>query len=118
MIQVVVNYWAILVCGIIYMAIGSLWYSPIMFGKYWGKVNGFDMTDKKKMEAMKGKAMTAMAVSFVMSMLMAFVLKHFITFAGAKDAFVGAIGGFWAWLGFVGTVQLTNIFYTQKPVKL
>ncbi|MFO0780894.1 MAG: DUF1761 domain-containing protein [Candidatus Gracilibacteria bacterium] len=118
MVDVSVNYLAVVVCGVIYMAIGSLWYSPLLFGNYWAKMNGFDLNDKKKMAAMKNKAMAAMLVSFVTTMVTAYVLKHFITYAGAKDAATGAIGGFWAWLGFIGTTLLANSMYQQKPLKL
>jgi Na+/glutamate symporter len=35
MSQVDVNYLAILVCGVVFMVLGALWYSPILFGKKW-----------------------------------------------------------------------------------
>jgi hypothetical protein len=31
-----VNYLAILACGILFMIVGALWYSPLLFGKPYG----------------------------------------------------------------------------------
>jgi hypothetical protein len=35
-----VNYLAVLVAGVVYMIIGALWYSPVMFGNAWMKALG------------------------------------------------------------------------------
>ncbi|MFN3694309.1 MAG: DUF1761 domain-containing protein, partial [Ignavibacterium sp.] len=42
-----INYLAVLVCGIISMVIGSLWYGPL-FSKLWMKQHGFTEEDLNK----------------------------------------------------------------------
>ena len=112
---VVVNYWAVLVAAVSTMVVGSLWYGPF-FGKEWMKMNGMSV-DMMKDPAMKSKANRGYAVQFVASFVAAYVLKHFLTYAGAvtvSDAFSGA---FWIVLGFIATTQLSGVLWMDKPVK-
>ena len=47
-----INYWAILVLGIVSMALGALWYGPL-FGKKWMEIIGVNKNDleaRKEME--------------------------------------------------------------------
>lgn len=103
MYDITVNYWAVLVSGIAFMAIGYLWYGPL-FGNMWLKA-----MDKKKEDL--NASMTPMIWSFVAALVTSYVLAHFIVLAGAAtmmDAFVTA---FWIWLGFVAASTLTNSLY-------
>jgi hypothetical protein len=48
----VVNYWAVLVCGIAAMAVGGLWYGAL-FGRTWAREMGFNTTDSEVLARMK-----------------------------------------------------------------
>ena len=48
-----VNYLAVLVAAIVNMVVGALWYSPLLFGKAWMKLTGFN---KKQLKKAKEKA--------------------------------------------------------------
>ena len=48
------NYLAIIIAGILNMAIGAAWYSPMLFAKPWMKAMGFD---QKAMDASMKKEM-------------------------------------------------------------
>ncbi len=115
--QLTFNYAAIVVCGVVYMVIGMVWYGPL-FNKTWAKMNGFDLSDKKKMKEMQKKAGPSYVVSFIGSLVMAYVLSMFLDLSMAKTAMDGVITGFWAWLGFVAPTSLCIYMFTQKPVKL
>jgi hypothetical protein len=114
---VTLNYAAIFVCGLVYMGIGMIWYGGL-FSKPWAKAVGLDTSNKHKMEEMKKKSMPAMVGSFFCSLVMAYVLSHFIDYAMAKTALDGAITGFWVWLGFNATLILVNVLYQMKEIKL
>jgi hypothetical protein len=51
-----INYLAVLVAGLAFVALGFLWYSPILFAKPWSKMMGYDMSSKAKVAEMQKKA--------------------------------------------------------------
>ncbi len=93
-----VNYWAILVGAVITMVLGMIWYGPATFGKLWMKWNGLTEAD---MNPSKDKVGMLYAIQFVASLVMIYVLAHFIIYFNITD-FSGAWTlGFWIWLGFM-----------------
>ena len=56
----------IIVAGVVYFAIGAVWYAPPVFGKYWQAAHKIEMTEesKKKMPMLFGG-------TFVLGILMA-----------------------------------------------
>ena len=113
--QVSVNYLAVLAAAIASMVIGSIWYGPL-FGKMWMKMMNFD---NKKMQEMKKKGMgKAYALTFVTSLIMGYVLAHFVGYVQATTIVDGIVLGFWLWIGFFATTQLGVVLWEGKPVKL
>ena len=47
MAEVNINYLAVIVCGVISMIVGAMWYGPIL-GKLWMKQYGYTEEDLKK----------------------------------------------------------------------
>lgn len=119
MFLVPINYLAIIACGIAYMALGYLWYGPI-FGKQWMKLSGLtaEKQEKAKKEGMEKKYLA----SFLLSLLMAYVLAHFIWFTapGAVDLTIGIKTALWAWVGFIATSSTSSYLFAveKKPWKL
>jgi hypothetical protein len=112
------NYWAILVAAISTMAVGFLWYSPLLFAKPWMKEMGYDPNDKAKTEEMKKTAGPAYAWSLVASLLSAFTLALILHGLRAEDLHFGLMVSFHVWLGFVATVQLTGALFSRQSRKL
>ena len=110
MMMVHLNYWAILVAAIVNMVIGAIYYSPFVFGGLYAKLTGRKLTEMK----MKGYEFT---VQFVVSLIMVYVLAHFLSYAGAVDWQAGAIGGFWVWLGFIATTSIAGFLWEGKSFK-
>lgn len=105
-----INWWAILIAAIINMFLGAVWYAPAVFGKSWMKLTGHKMGE--------GSAVTGYAITALGALLQAWVLVHFVRYAGALTAIKGAMIGFWLWFGFVGVVMATNIVFENRPWKL
>ncbi len=110
-----INYWAVLLAAILAQVIGALWYSPLLFGKMWQKLMDFY---PKEIEVMKKKATRGYVLSFIAALVMAYVLAHFVDYAGATTFIGGFQAGFWAWLGFVATVALGGWLWEGKPFQL
>jgi len=115
-LDVTINYWAVLVAAIAGMAIGALWYSPMVFGKAWMTMNKLTMKD---MEEAKKRGMTKVYIlAFVGHLVMAYVLAHFIGYVESTTVVLGLQLAFWLWLGFIATVFLNTVLWEGKPVKL
>jgi hypothetical protein len=109
---------AVLVAALATMVIGFLWYSPLLFARPWMQLMGYDPDDKAKLAEMQKSAGPSYAVSFVASLLSAFVLGKIIDLTTVSTIPYGMKVGFAVWLGFVATVQLTDKLFSRRPTKL
>ena len=113
-----VNLWSVLVAAIATMVVGFLWYWPLLFARPWMVAMGYDPEDKAKTEAMQKSAGKNYALSFVASLVSAFVLGKIINATTVDTALYGMKIGFAIWLGFVTTVQLTGKLFGNQSTKL
>ena len=88
------NWWAILAAAVSAFVLGGLWYSPAVLGTLWKRANGF--SDQNAPRA-GGKVF---AISFVLSLVMAFNLAMFLNDPKTNLAW-GATAGFLAGFGWV-----------------
>jgi hypothetical protein len=114
-----VNLFAVLLAAVASMGVGFLWYSPMMFGKPWMKLMGLTMKDMNSAKKEMGKLY---ALSFVASIVTAYVLSHVMTlssnFYDYDQMMTGMTSAFWMWLGFIAPVQLTDTIFGGKKWKL
>jgi Protein of unknown function (DUF1761) len=113
-----VNLLSVLVAAIATMLVGFLWYSPLLFAKPWMVLMGYDPNDKAGLERMQKSAGKSYGISFLASLLSAFVLAKIIVVFTVDSALYGMKVGFAVWLGFVATVQLTDVLFARRPAKL
>lgn len=117
--EITVNYIAVLFAGVASMVVGFLWYSPMLFGKQWMKLMG--LTSEKLKAAQKEMGRTY-GISFVLSLLTAYVLSHVMTmsenFFHYERLSTALTSAFWMWLGFVMPVQTTEVLFGGKKWSL
>jgi hypothetical protein len=109
--QPVINYLAVAVSAVIFFGIGAAWYN--IFGKIWSKAIG--MTEEKS------KAMNpavTFGLTFLGYLIGVYVLAHFVFYTKSETFLLGAATGFWAWLGFVIPVLLSNKNFQGHPWSL
>lgn len=96
---VYVNYVAVLLCGVAAMAIGALWYGPLL-GKPWMKLVGWD---EKKMAKEKENMAKTYGLMFGASLLIAYTLAHFIWYAapGSLTLVISLKTAVWCWVGLI-----------------
>ena len=111
-----VNYIAIIVAAVASMIIGMVWYSPNVFGKKWIKLQGFKASEVKKMH--KKNCKQTMTVALIAALVTAYVLAYIMGLLGSASPAEGAKVGFWIWLGFVATSQLSAVLWEGKPKEL
>ena len=118
MILMCVNTWAVLGAAVACMVIGFLWYSPFLFAKPWMVAMGYGPADKARITSMQKSAGPKYGVSFLASLLSAFVLGKIIYHLAITTPLYGMKVGFAVWAAFVMTVQLTDKLFGDRPLNL
>jgi hypothetical protein len=103
------NWLAIIVAAVSAFALGSLWYSPVMFAKRWMKESGVTEESAKNANMVK-----LFGLAFLLSLIASFFLAMFIG-ADAGAGF-GALAGFMAGLGWVFTFMGIIYLFEQKTM--
>jgi hypothetical protein len=111
-----INYPAVFVAALAYWLLGAVWYSPILFARPF--VALMHLTPEQLAAAEAAGAGKQIAVALLISLLLAYVLAHFVRFTGAETARSGILTGFWLWLGFVATTNLETVLFESRPLGL
>ena len=115
MVPVSINNLAVLVAAIAGMVIGSLWYSPLLFGNMWIKLLGWKESEiKSKSKGVAG----SMGVMFIGTLVSAYVFAHLVEYLSLHTAWEGIQTAFWLWVGFVVPVCISAVLFEGKPWKL
>jgi hypothetical protein len=107
-----INYIAVIVCTVISMLIGFVWYSFQLFGKQWMVAAGL------KKDQIEKAPSTGYAIAVLSALLSSYVLAHFIDYSLADTFVEGAMTGFWVWIGFVASSMAMNAAFEQRPATL
>jgi hypothetical protein len=114
--NVTVNYWAVLLAAISSMIVGTIWYDDHVFGKAWKKMAKLDENRMRK------DAPMALAVAFISSLVMAYVLAHmaFLAHQFFGNSFLSDTlqTAFWVWLGFQAVRVVMRGAFEQRRKKL
>jgi len=108
-----VNWLAVVVCVVVSMVSGSLWYNPKTFFPMWWEVVG----GGKEQPGMENMGMTwALTIlsSFVQAVAMSFMVKAM----GSTTIGSGAMTGFMLWLGFIAPTYLVNKLFAGHGLKI
>lgn len=108
-----INWLAVVVCVVVSMISGSIWYNPrTLFPVWWQVVGG-----GKETPGMQNMGMTwglTVLSSFVQAIAMSFMVDNM----GATDALSGARVGFMLWLGFIAPTYLVNKLFAGHGLKI
>lgn len=106
-----INYLAVLVAGVVAMAIGALWYQDAIFGRAW-------LSELGKKQSELGSGNIGYVIAMAGNLLIAYVLAHFVDYTQATTIVAGALTGFWLWLGFVATAMAMNYAFEGRSARL
>lgn len=106
------NYAAIFVAALIFMAVGFVWYSLPVFGKDWMKEVG--LTEKEVQSGPGSGYVFAMLAGLVQ----AFVLAHFVVYTGAVSWIDGLVTGAWIGVGFTAMSIGANYIFAKRSLRL
>ena len=93
----IINYWAVLVCAVLAMALGFLWYGPL-FGKKWMSIVGVGPADLAARQKMQQNVWKLYVAQFLLVLFQVWVLAYYI--AGWQEA-SGLVNALWIWAAFI-----------------
>ena len=106
-----INHIAVFVCAIFNLALGALWYSPVLFYKTW-------LAETKLTEEQLAKQNPAKTygLAFLFSLLISYNLAFFLGDANTNAAW-GAAAGFLAGFGFAALIFAVIALFEQRSWK-
>lgn len=115
MVTVDLNWLAVVVSGIASMVLGFLWYGPV-FGKAWIRMMGWT---PQQIEEGKKQGMTKnYIIALIGTLVLAYVVAHFVALLSIASAAAALQFAFWAWLGLIATVLLGQVLWEGKSWNL
>ena len=110
-----INYPAVVVAAVVHFIIGGLWYG-VIFGNLFLKI--IEWTPEQLARIQAESHWTAYLIAFITSLVLVYILAHFIQYTGATTVGGGLQTAFWLWLGFVATTQLATVIFEQRKLGL
>lgn len=108
--QFQINLLGILIAVIYNFIIGSLWYSPLLFGERWSKLLGF-----KEDEMQGGMTPSILLGALGVALAEAFGFALLQNFTGFSGFFGGLFTGIFVWLLFVVPTFFNQVLYEKRP---
>ena len=106
-----INWFAVVVAALVPMALGALWYSPLLFAGPWMAAVG------RRPEELNMGA-TGYAISAAGALLAATTLGYIVDWSDADRLLEGVFIGGSVWLGFVATTLAVNTYFGGRPLRL
>lgn len=105
-----VNYILVIIATIAQFIIGGLWYSPLMFGKWWMEFMECTNLSQEELKKMQ----KAMAPFYVLQLFL--TLFTTVSFANLFP-YISGLGiyhfAFWIWLGFIVPIQIASVIWAN-----
>jgi hypothetical protein len=111
-----INIWAVVVATLSTMVVGSLWYTPKVFGNYWMRVAKVSPSGEAK-DAVKPILIT-LAVSFVSALVLAGSVAIAQEFYGGSFLGNSVITAVILWAGFTAARFITHDAFEGRPAGL
>jgi hypothetical protein len=107
------NLVAVIVATVIYFILGSLWYSPVLFGKTWAGLQNLDTSNMNK-----SRLPIMLSVTLVLNLIITIAIGMLIYKTGV-DTFIGGIKlGLLCAVAFVCTTLGITFLFESRPFKL
>ena len=106
-----VNHLAVVVCALLNLVVGAIWYSPAMFFKPWKETNGFTDEDLKKSSPAR-----TFGITLILSLIISYNLAFFLSDA-ATDWKWGLTAGFLAGFGWSAAIFTIVALFEMRSWK-
>ena len=111
-----INYPAVIVATLVHYILGGLWYSPLLFGNKFIQLINWSPEQLQQIESESHAK--ELAIAFVMSLILVYILAHFVQYTKATSVLGGIQTAFWLWLGFVVSTQVATVIFEGRSFGL
>ena len=111
-----IKYPAVIVATLVHYILGGLWYSPLLFGNKFIQLINWTPEQLRQVESQSHAK--ELALAFVMSLVLVYILAHFVQYTKATNALGGIQTAFWIWLGFIVTTQVPTVIFEKRSFGL
>ncbi len=109
-----VNYTLVIVATLAQFVLGAIWYSPLLFGKWW--MEFMDCT-KMSQEELK-KMQSAIGPFYLLQLFLTlFTTVSFANLMPYINTFSIYHIAFWIWIGFIAPVQIGTVIWGKTEQK-
>lgn len=112
-----VNYWAVIIATLSTMVVGSIWYTPKVFGNYWMRVAKVTPPEGGAASAV-GPILTTLVVSFITAWVFAIAVQIAWTALGGSYLWLTIMVGLMLWAGFTAARFITHDAFEGRPAGL
>ncbi len=110
-----INYFAVVAATLSTMIVGTIWYSPKVFGTTWMRLTGVTPGDGK---SAVGPILATLVVSFVTCWVLAGAAYIAWQFYGGLFLYSSLITGLLFWAGFTAARFVTHDAFEGRPARL
>ena len=109
-----INYPAVLVAAILHWILGAVWY-----GLFSSKFVELMAWTPDQLAAIQNESHTTdYILAFLSSLVLVYILAHFVQYTKADNIGSGLQTAFWLWLGFIVTTQLPTVIFEGRKAGL
>ena len=103
-----VNYTLVVVASIIQFIVGALWYSPLMFGKWWMQIMEVTHLGKEELQKMQKEMGPFYALQFFLTLFTTASFANLMPYISSFSIYHVA---FWLWIGFIVPIQISTVLW-------
>lgn len=111
-----INYWAVIIAMLSTMAVGSIWYTPKVFGERWMKLAKVDPNREGASAVLP--ILATLVVSFVSAWVLAGASTIAWHFYGGNYFVSALVTGIVLWAGFTAARFITHDAFEGRPTGL
>lgn len=113
-----VNYTLIAVATVAQFVLGALWYSPLIFGKWWMQIMEVAHLSKEELSKMQKEMGPFYALQFVLTFIITTSLAgtHALAVSADPTCSIYAMA-FGVWFGFIAPVQISTVIWGNTKKK-
>lgn len=108
-----INFLAIVVASLVSFGIGSLWYSPFLFGKEWMEGRKISPDSTKTTSVLR-----SYIIQFILTLFTFTFIAFVISISQARTSTDGAFIGLLGWLGFVLPLSVSGLLWKKETFTL
>ncbi len=105
-----VNYSLIFIATIAQFILGGLWYSPLLFGKWWMQIMECTNLSKEELQKMQKSMMPFYALQFGLTFFTTVSFANLLPYISTFGIYHIA---FWIWIGFIAPIQIASVVWAN-----